>query len=61
MFDNLKDTVKQVDPVTYDTRIYLCTTCADYSKLLGNCKKCLCFVKVKAKFASEQCPLGKWK
>ena len=53
---------KPTDKVTialYERRIATCKGCP---KLLptGNCSVCGCFVKDKAKYVWESCPLKKW-
>ena len=47
------------DPV-YEDRIAICKECAYYSKPLGQCKRCLCFVKLKARLAPMACPQKFW-
>ena len=44
----------------YEDRIAICKGCPHYSSLLGNCKICLCFMKVKSKISSQSCPKGFW-
>jgi len=44
----------------YEDRIAICKGCVYYSSLLGNCKICLCFMKVKSKISSQSCPKGFW-
>lgn len=34
--------------------------CDQFDRSCGQCKVCTCFVDVKARFATEKCPLGKW-
>ena len=53
---------KSTDKVSVDlhsTRVSICNKCP---KLLitGNCSVCGCFVKDKAKYKNEKCPLKKW-
>jgi hypothetical protein len=63
----LIDLVKQVkgkptDKVTvslYEKRIAICSLCPK-KMVTGNCSVCGCFVKDKAKYKGESCPLGKW-
>jgi hypothetical protein len=40
-------------------RIEICKQCPSY--LMGVCRKCGCFVKIKTSFKSAVCPIGKWK
>jgi hypothetical protein len=44
----------------YEDRIAICKECTHYFKLTGQCKKCLCFMKVKARIAPMSCPIKKW-
>ena len=44
----------------YEDRIAICKECVYYSKPLGQCKICLCFVKVKARLAPMSCPKSFW-
>ena len=45
----------------YEDRISLCKDCVYYFKPTGTCKRCLCFMKVKARIAPMECPQGYWK
>ena len=45
---------------TYQERISICNSCPHFRKSLSQCKKCGCFMKVKAKIAFTRCPIGKW-
>ena len=44
----------------YKERLAICKSCDHYFKLTGNCKKCGCFMKVKARIAPLSCPINKW-
>ena len=44
----------------YEDRIAICKGCVYYSKPLGQCKRCLCFMKVKARIAPMECPQKYW-
>jgi len=44
----------------YEDRIAICKNCVYYSKTLGQCKRCLCFMKIKARIAPMECPQGYW-
>ena len=39
----------------YEERMAICKSCTYYHSLLGNCKICLCFMKVKARLSYSQC------
>ena len=44
----------------YEDRIAICKECTHYFKLTGQCKRCLCFMKVKARIAPMECPEKYW-
>ena len=44
----------------YKDRIAICKGCVYYKKLLGNCSVCKCFMKIKARISSQQCPQSYW-
>ena len=41
-------------------RIEACNQCDSFDPETRRCSECGCFVLVKTKWASEECPLGKW-
>ena len=44
----------------YEDRIAICKECVYYSKPLGQCKRCLCFMKIKARIGGQECPQKYW-
>ena len=44
----------------YEDRMAICKGCVYYSSLLGQCKRCLCFMKVKARISNQECPQKYW-
>ena len=44
----------------YEERLAICRECIYYSSILGQCKRCLCFVKLKARLAPMACPQKFW-
>jgi len=44
----------------YKERISICRSCVYYFKPTGQCKRCLCFMKVKARIANQECPEKFW-
>lgn len=44
----------------YKERISICKSCVYYFKPTGNCKVCLCFMKIKSRIASMECPQKYW-
>jgi len=43
----------------YEERIAFCESCLEF-RSDERCSKCGCFMKVKAKWAEQKCPLNKW-
>jgi hypothetical protein len=48
------------DPTSVGYRIAQCKACDNLNKA-NFCKECGCFMPVKVRFKSSQCPIGKWK
>ena len=44
----------------YEDRIAICKECIYYAKTLGQCKRCLCFMKIKARIGNQECPQKYW-
>jgi hypothetical protein len=44
----------------YEDRIAICKECVYYFKPTGNCKRCMCFVRLKARLAPQSCPQKYW-
>ena len=44
----------------YKDRIAICKSCVYYFKPTGNCKVCMCFMKIKARIATQSCPQKYW-
>lgn len=60
--EHAQDGMKNVDPVTYKSRIELCNGCPNLTEH-STCSLCGCFMPVKAKWATSRCPDDppKWK
>lgn len=43
-----------------EKRLAICQQCEFYRTSDGACSECGCFIRLKAKLASEACPLNKW-
>ena len=43
-----------------DKRYSICESCPSLLNITKQCKECGCFMKLKVKVLSAQCPLGKW-
>mgnify|MGYP003120940837 len=52
--------------VTINYRLYpeeryaICQECAWFRSSIKQCKKCMCFMKLKTKIKSARCPIGNW-
>ena len=44
----------------YNERLAICKECIYYYKPTGQCKRCLCFMKIKARIAPMACPEKYW-
>ena len=44
----------------YEERLAICRECVYFFKPTGNCKRCLCFMKLKARLAPAFCPQKYW-
>lgn len=62
---HLLDGARKVSGETLEERLTACQSCAAFDAPdpdgSPSCTICGCFVDVKASWASERCPLGKWK
>lgn len=43
-----------------ERRLGVCAGCEFYHAASGRCIKCGCFLKAKASFVSQACPVGRW-
>ena len=48
------------DSAIIDARLAECRDCEHFIKSTSQCRKCGCFMKVKARLATASCPVGKW-
>ena len=49
-----------VSKEVYKDRMAICKKCVYYFKPSGQCKRCLCFMKIKSRIASQSCPQKYW-
>jgi hypothetical protein len=49
----------EVDEATYDRRIGVCKACEFLTEAMA-CRKCTCHMEIKARWADQKCPMGKW-
>lgn len=45
----------------FKTRINICYQCEHYRAITKQCKKCNCFLFLKAFLKNSECPIGKWR
>ena len=41
-------------------RLAICNKCKHFRKSVNQCKKCGCFMQIKARIAFTKCPIDKW-
>lgn len=54
-----KSGIKMCSKKIYNERYSICTNCEELNDV-GRCFKCGCFMKLKVRFDSVKCPIGKW-
>jgi hypothetical protein len=52
--------IKTVDHDVYLQRMDTCKSCEYLFEKTNTCKKCGCFMSLKAKLDTASCPIGKW-
>ena len=60
-WDLLNPNREHVSEEIYSERYDICKSCEFFTKHTKQCKKCMCFMKVKCALASASCPENKWK
>jgi hypothetical protein len=58
--DLLNPKTKKVEKDVSEGRFSICTQCPELLPVVNQCKKCGCFMEIKAKLEAAKCPLGKW-
>lgn len=58
--DEILGRAEKLDKRSVDERLVFCNECEKLFRPTRQCKKCGCFVDIKAKYAKSFCPLGKW-
>jgi hypothetical protein len=59
-WDVFNPKIEHVSEEKLNHRLSICESCPELIKLTHQCKKCGCFMKVKAKIEIATCPLKKW-
>lgn len=52
--------MKLADPETVQKRLAICRECEWFDAERATCKQCGCLMSVKAEWAEQSCPIGKW-
>lgn len=52
--------MENITKLTYQQRFDICKKCPRFFAPTGQCKECGCFMRVKARIKSQNCPIGKW-
>lgn len=60
VINHLADGMKKVSEEEFAKRLDICKKCDKFDSLNTRCKECGCFLKVKASWNSEKCPLDFW-
>lgn len=58
--DEITGQAEYVDEQTKQDRIDKCNVCNNLVSLTRQCKKCGCFIDVKARYKKAFCPIGQW-
>ena len=59
-YEHMKDGFKKVTDEGFQKRLDICKTCEYHNANTNQCNKCGCFLKIKASWNSEKCPIDKW-
>ena len=49
-----------VSPEIQRQRLLVCSVCEYLDRPSARCTECGCFVQIKSKVSTEECPMGKW-
>ena len=62
VIEHAKDGFSRVSEKDYKERTDICEPCeyCDKSNKVWSCNKCGCYIQIKASWASQDCPIGKW-
>jgi len=58
--DLLNPKTKSTTDDLFNQRYSICLQCPELLQITKQCKKCGCFMNMKAKLESAKCPIGKW-
>jgi len=57
---HLLSSENRIDEETAKARMEICDQCPELIQLTKQCKQCGCFMVMKTKLATAECPLNKW-
>lgn len=60
IINHASDGFKKVTNEEFENRLNICKGCDQFDANEERCKNCGCFLKYKAAWNSEKCPLSKW-
>lgn len=58
---HISNGMKNVDDSVYKERLSVCKKCEHLALKQNMCKKCGCYLPIKAKWEVSECPINKWK
>ena len=61
LYNYVKKGAPNVTEAEYKERLEMCASCEHLDKEKSKCKRCGCYMPVKAKWATADCPVNKWK
>jgi len=56
----MKNVQMEDGKLTFEQKMDICKSCKYYHKTLQLCKRCGCFLQVKARIPVFHCPIKKW-
>lgn len=59
-WDIFNKNLLKVETEIFQERLSICKSCPEYISTTHQCKKCGCFMNIKAKIGHAECPLDKW-
>lgn len=59
-WDLINPETEYVEESIANSRLSICESCPELTKLTKQCKKCGCFMVLKTRMVKAECPLQKW-
>lgn len=60
VWDMIDPSIGRVAEEVASARLSACRGCEHFIKLTGQCKHCMCFMRLKTTLPHAECPIGKW-